>query len=458
MRILSFVLMLLLVCTKSMGADGHDVGNGGDSLVISIRRTASMIHAKLVNMKPECSAKLKLNGELFGKILTRVQIQTSEKPLYIRAGNEMVFKEAINYPQKQLIIFHRESYRTSDQKEQLIIHEFMGLAAIDDEDYTNSANIIYFAQMDSCQSAGPETPSEPSPGEQALPDGFVPLSTVIDTNGVAYLLDADNQKIYRYNVQSKRMLGALPTSYRPKKLVYAAQLNRLFVANDEGRVTFYDLTLANPKENGLVVVAGGLSDIIAVNYHLLVIPARGSGWVHYYTYDKSGRLVHEKDWSYPASHYAALEETGSVYYISNFSPADLHRLVIRNGQMITDGDSPYHGDYRLGGPIVPSTSLVAIGSGLVFESVSMKFVGSLPHGFDAGVWIDGHLLTASTKGGGFDLKFWNSNWFEQQTKRFEGALVTLLKFKGKAVLIYVGNDNKLKFEIPGLNSTTSELN
>jgi hypothetical protein len=449
MKSLFFAIFLMLSVAQAFPR--HDVGNGGDSLVITIRRTASLIESKLATLKPECLSKLKLNAESFKKLLNSTKVQTSEKPLYLGSGKATVFKEAINYPSRQLIIFHRESYRSSDQKEQLIIHEFMGIAGIEDEDYSESSMMTHLINQGACQDLG--TSSTPIVSTNELPEGFVPLSTAIDARGVIYMLDSDNRKIYRFDSTSNQTLPSWKLRYPAKKIVYSVALDRLFVASSEGRVTYFKLIEKNAEEKNLVIVPNGIGDLVSIHTHILVIPARGGTWLYYYTYDQNGLLIEEKDWSYPGAHYVTLEETKNVYFFSTFSPSDLHRMEIRSGHMQKSLDSPYHGDYRLGGPIVPSVRLVAIGSGLIFEAQSMKFVGSLPHEFNDAVWENGRLVTGTIKGGGFVLKRWDANWFEDQVREYEGTLVSLLKFKNKTVLLYHGLNNRLKIETSPLAST-----
>jgi hypothetical protein len=420
---------------------GHEVGNGGDSLVIKIRKGAELIEQRLSDMNTECSSRLTLSARDFSSLLARVKIETQTEPLFLVENGRQVFKEAINYPASVRIVFNRGSFLASETKEQLIVHEFLGLAGIDDKSYTESSLISSLSTLHVCRKSDAAIATL-----AGLPVNLNPSSAAIDLNDVLYMTDDKYEKIFRFDLNTKEALPPIEVRSTPKKVVFSRALNRLYIASAEGRISMVNLGQAPLVEKPFAILPDEISQLAAVGDMLFVIPSNIFDWGHHYAFDQRGR-VHATDMSDPVASPIASSDQENVLYVSNFNPHGLHRAHLKNGRISKVKESWDAHSYDIGGPLAASKDLVAVGSGQIFTTDGLKFTASIGEGFTGAVWLGGHLATILQKDNGFVFKVWNSQFSgEDKVQPFTGTFLQILENKQNAVILYFNQEKALQIE------------
>lgn len=154
MRVLNLLLILILVgaigCDKNRQTQpqmnheqkqGTIDGGGGDSISMDVTRWADDLVLSFNKFTADCKGQLDLNLSDFEAAVDTVEIQTTSEPLILHDKRV----EAINYPDKKLIVLNRDDWLASPLKIELIIHEFRGILNLDDTNYKYSklaANLL----------------------------------------------------------------------------------------------------------------------------------------------------------------------------------------------------------------------------------------------------------------------------------------------------------------------------
>lgn len=443
MKMNSFVAFITfgwlgIICPKLFA--GHDVRNGGDTFVMSIQRTAQELVDKWSALTPECAGKLKLTAKQFQELLDHADIQTTPDPIYLEIDGKKVFKEAWNDPNTKIIMFHRDSYLHSAHQEQLLIHEFLGLAHIPDPKYRESGLAVDLLKDPNCQTPQSE---KPLPISGDFPDDFLPLATVVDRNRILYLIDSKYDRVFRYDLKNEKTMPPLVLAHKPKSMSYSRFLNRLYVEKESSRISYFALADGAPTEVNFAQIRGPISGMVAMRDNVLIVPQGGS-WVHHLIYDREGNVAQEKDMSYIGTSFVYEPHLDAVFFISGFSPRDLHRLSFLKGKITKDKDSPYHGDFSMNGPLTASSSLIAMGSGHIFRTSDLARIAQLPDEFQHGVWIGGRLVVARREGSGFIVQSHDDKLFEDHSERFEGIIVSLEQDNQDIVIVAIDGANKVQ--------------
>ena len=173
-----------------------------------------------------------------------------------------------------------------------------------------------------------------------------------------------------------------------------------------------------------------------------VVAQDGSGaWATHYVFDKAGRLATSPEWDSYSRHHAWAPNQSRLYYFrDDTSPNDLmwEEIDQATGLIKAHGESPYHGDYPIRGPIRVSLggARLLLGSGNVYSTTDLKVTGSLPVQPNDMQWFDdGSLVTISASGADTLWTLFDSTLTAQASAVIAGEPVAVVRVSGGFVVL-----------------------
>jgi PAS domain-containing protein len=294
--------------------------------------------------------------------------------------------------------------------------------------------------------------------ESTLP-AYKPDRVVGDADGIAYLLSAENNRIYRYSGPAAKHLSpivvgtdTLLNRTAPTRMEYSPQHRRLYLGYDFGAVTYVDLNDAQLRERPFANVATAVGGLGAAGEYLAVQDFSGAWATHYY-FDQSGVLRDSAEWNYYSRDYEWNATARKLFFFrDDQSPDDLHfEQIGPNGTIDSAGETPYHGSYSISPPIVmsPDDQYVLIGSGDLYRSSDLTWYRSLLSSFDAAVWDDnGKITTVQAVGGATRIYRYNANQVWQSEESRTGTPLALLEHTGGYLLVTYDGSKPAFSQVP----------
>ncbi|OFA04592.1 hypothetical protein [Duganella sp. HH101] len=271
---------------------------------------------------------------------------------------------------------------------------------------------------------------------------YVPDQIFSDSAGTIYLLSRENGRLYRWSKTAGAYLAPLVIGQKvnqatmtPDVVALSTGHNRIYFGYKSGLITYISLA-GDPRETPFVAVATRVRGLASVGNYLLAQDDSGA-WATHYTFDSAAKLIDSKEWNYFSRSYAWNPTQSRVYFFrDDTSPNDVMYETIdqATGKIVGNGESPYHGDYSINGPIRVSTGggRIVIGSGYIFSTSDLKMVKSLGTNFVDAQWLDdGSLVTiASTGTGNAKVTLYNASFAVVKDQVFAGAPQSLVKTGG----------------------------
>lgn len=223
---------------------------------------------------------------------------------------------------------------------------------------------------------------------RATMPSFTPTVTLTGSDGIVYIYNQSDSTVYRWESTTQNFINPIRVGSdngfvqtAPQKLALSSAHQRLYLGYDNGDITYVDLA-GDPSftEQYYYRLPLAVNGLHAVGEFVLAQDNSGS-WSTHYIIDVNGNLTVSKDWNYYSSVYAWNPSNQRVYFFrDDTSPNDLHYETINqvNGTITSSGESPYHGDYRIEGPIVISHDgqRVMLGSGDVYDAGTLTWLGN----------------------------------------------------------------------------------
>jgi hypothetical protein len=265
---------------------------------------------------------------------------------------------------------------------------------------------------------------------------------VLQHGDIVYLLSSANRRVYRWSIAGNAYLNPLVvglnqgfTTVAPSVMALSAQHDRLYLGYETGAIRYISLTGGSAVEQSFATIAMSVTGLASVGNYVLAQDYSGA-WATHYILDANGTLTDQEDWNYYSPEYAWDPVSSRVYFFrAGSSPGDLHFEVIdqSTGQITDEGETPYHGDYNMGGVIRVSADgqHVLLGTGDIYARAALTWEGSVGGSVaDARWFADGSLVTLAVSG-------------NQTTLRRRGAtnlaILEQRTFTGQALRI-VGSD------------------
>ena len=139
---------------------------------------------------------------------------------------------------------------------------------------------------------------------------------------------------------------------------------------------------------------------LAVAGDFLFAEDSSGAWATHYVYSSAGALLSSKEWNYYSTEYIWNATNRKMYFFrDDTSPNDvIWEDIDLEGQLGTETDSPYHGDYTIKHllRVSPDGTKVILGNGDLYAGVTLQRLGSLSRTLVDAVWVNGSLFTLST--------------------------------------------------------------
>ncbi|HSH78260.1 MAG TPA: ELWxxDGT repeat protein, partial [Herpetosiphonaceae bacterium] len=262
------------------------------------------------------------------------------------------------------------------------------------------------------------------PGQPVDPNGlsYVPDSIFLGTDGVVYLLSRANLSVFRWSVAERRYLETIPLVEAPTHIAYSETSHRLYLAYSGGKITQIDLT-GSTSEQGLVNSPQSPCGLATAGEYVFVCDPSGA-WDSHFTYSPNGALISQKDWNQYSTEYIWNAANRKMYFFRDgTSPNDLiWENIDANGSLGTQQDSPYHDSAGITHPIrvAPDGSVVVLGSGRIYDAITLAQVNTLSNNISDAVW-GSTLLSLRPLNGNSEIQMWGSNYGVIRSREVDGT-------------------------------------
>ncbi len=269
----------------------------------------------------------------------------------------------------------------------------------------------------------------PEPGLPVLPDGlpYTVDDAFVDRDGVIYLYSKSQSSLFRWSPALRRYQSTLPLLGSPSNVAYSSFGHMVYTAYATQLIRRMFLTDPLPAETPFAnlpdvpygLVAAGPVIYASTGNRVLTFSALG---VALSNTDSLYRTSRQNTWD---------PMLRRIYHFRDgLSPDDLlYDTLSTPGQVTPGGDSPYHGDVPIAGPIrvSPDGNFVLLGSGVVFNSNGLTKAAALSSSVVDGLWKETTLVTLRLINGLSQLQTWTGSQFTAGaiTRQFTGTPVRL---------------------------------
>jgi hypothetical protein len=278
-----------------------------------------------------------------------------------------------------------------------------------------------------------------NPGDPIDPSNLVytPEKMILGEDGVVYLLSRSNFSIFRWSVPERRYLPTIPLVDAPTFIAYSSVNHALYLAYPGGRINriLPTVSLAETPFANLPQTALGLATAGE-----FIFASDGSGaWNTHYTFRPDGTLQSSKDWNYFSQEYIWSAANRKMYFFrDDSSPNDLlWENIDLEGVLGPIQDSPYHDSTGFVHPIrvAPDGSVIVLGSGRVFNALTLALTNALSNNISDADWLNGSLFSVRAPGTNTQLQAWNSNYGQSGSIQINGIPLRLLAVGSKLLAI-----------------------
>lgn len=285
---------------------------------------------------------------------------------------------------------------------------------------------------------------------------YIPDQTEYDQNGIIYLLSQDNGRVYRWSIADNHYINPLVVelnkglvSISPRVMAYSENHRRLYLGYATGEIYYIDLDGEKTLTHfaNLAMLVGGLA---SAGEHILAQDNSGA-WEAHYIFDRNGILTDYQDWNNYSRSYAWNSALSRIYFFDDgTSPNDLHFEEINSasGLITAEGETPYHGDYPIAPPIrlSPDSNQVLLGSGHVYDALSLNWTGSIGQTVSDGFWTNNKIVTLSPLSTYSQVKLWDrTSFLNLSTLQYPGTPIAIVPNEIDAVAI-ISNGSSLTFQ------------
>ena len=252
------------------------------------------------------------------------------------------------------------------------------------------------------------------PGSPVDPNGlaYAPDQMVVGKDDVLYILSRANLSVFRWSIRQQRYLETIPLAEAPSYMAYSAPSHRLYLSYPSGAI--HQIRLAeSTREIPFVNSPQTPCGLSTAGEYVFVCDPSGA-WVSHFTYSPAGALISQVEWNYYSEEYIWSEPHRRMYFFrDDTSPNDIHWEEIKADGSIGDaGESPYHGEIRTYHPIriSPDGSMVVLGSGEIFDALTLVRTDALSNDIADAAWVQGTLFTIRLLDGGTEIQKWGPNY------------------------------------------------
>jgi hypothetical protein len=269
-------------------------------------------------------------------------------------------------------------------------------------------------------------------------------------DGNIYFYEKTQNKIIIYNLITSSFSEVnvkISESETLNKISYSSAHKRLYLGFSTGRITYLDSDDQQIKE--FATMAESVDGLSTVGDFLLVQDHSGA-WESHYIFDINGNQTDWKDWNHYSNFYAWNEALERVYFFKDTtSPNDLvfEEINQETGKIIDSGETPYHGDYNISGPILisPDGLHVFIGAGDIYNATSLIYEHSIGMVVDDAIWSQSTgLIGLRQNKEHVSLTRFNNDYSIVEQVEIPGTLIQAFE-QNEKVVILVNNKDQLEF-------------
>lgn len=253
----------------------------------------------------------------------------------------------------------------------------------------------------------------PAPGAPVDPVGlpYVPDAIAQHSDGTVFLLSRPHASVFRWNAREGGYAETLTLSDAPNWMTLSEADEKLYFGYTAGEVTSIDLLGPQPVETPFVNLPNTVCGLAATGTHLFTCEYRSSSSVTFKTFAFDATEIASDNWrAYRSQEFRWSEANGRLYHLRlGISPNDLHsREIFGDGTFGNRLDSPFHSSDGMTYPIrvAPDGSVLLLGSGRLFDAVTLQLVNTLSNNVADAAWRQDQLFTLRDVGAATEIQAW----------------------------------------------------
>ena len=286
----------------------------------------------------------------------------------------------------------------------------------------------------------------PAPNQPIDPIGleYAPDQIKIDENEIIYLLSKNFMSIFRWSVPERKYLTTIPLIGSPDFFSYDSSNYRLYTGYANGSIYRIDLD-GNLREQPFVNSPISVDGMTNAGEFLFVYDPSGA-WGSHIIYDENGQLISSKDWNYFSIEYVWSDALQKMYFFrDDTTPNDLlWENIDSNGVIGTKMDSPYHSSTGIIHPIrvSPDGSIVLLGSGRIYDPISLVQINTLSNNIIDATWLNGTLYSIfSADGQSTKVQKWTGqNYYLAKSVNFSGNPLSVFGINESLIVVSLYNN------------------
>lgn len=338
-----------------------------------------------------------------------------------------------------------------------------------DHVFLSQSSAIVFAQTDAgwdVDSVLLSSLNPPEPGAPVDPDGlaYTPGEVYLATNGNVLLFSQAHQSVFEWDPERQRYVDSIPLIGAPEFMTYSEDLNRVYLAYQNGLIRQIDLDAEQPAEVPFASLPQNPMGLQSAGEYLFAVDPSGA-WVSHYTFSPDGEMIDNVEWNYFSHQYVWSETNQKMYFFrDSTSPRDiLWEEINENGvyypEEVPGGirnkkDSPLHSSTGMTHPIhlSPDGNLVLLGSGVFHNSTTLeRLTTSLANNITDAAWLGDTLFTLTPT----SYQRWEGSSYQlTETQPLTGTAHTLMSLTDDRMLSIVLDEA----DVPQLTIRDAELN
>lgn len=243
---------------------------------------------------------------------------------------------------------------------------------------------------------------------------FAPINVIPGNDDIIFIYNNETRKIYVWDAVEEEYLRPIDVTTQtgflklaPSQIAYNQMQSRFYFTVDLTNVLALDYS---DEETSEVIdffttsedLIGGISHLVPVGNYMLL--QNLDYYASHQILDINGGVRATRNGYYRFSNDFAWNAINNrlYHFIDGSSPNDLMYVEINpsNGAIVENGESPYHGDYLIEGPIVISKDgqQVILGSGDIYDADDLTWQGTYGD-FDAALSLDNNEMLLLTQSG-----------------------------------------------------------
>lgn len=268
---------------------------------------------------------------------------------------------------------------------------------------------------------------------------YAPTHAAISDAGVAHLFQLGTSTVHRFDVNAWSYLPSIGLPPETDFVSLDTLNQRLYVAQTSGRISV--VPQGGTRDTFLSHAPPDLITLGAMDNHVMTADLTGAWESHRVFNGTSGLETDWMDWNYGAQNFTWSRSLRRQFFFRDgTSPIDLHyEEVSADGHIVGEGESPLHGGVEAVYPIrvQPAGAYVLLGSGQIFDGISIALLGSLGESMTDAAWVGTSLFTMrpSTVAGRSELVRWSSAFVAANRITIPGTPVALFAHAGQIIAV-----------------------